>query len=702
MHADHRFLNGRSLGHASTAAILVALPIALLIVNDSWAFTPVTSGVDPWFYTGLFVHFPEHLERFAGTYYVTRLPHILPGALAYALFEPPFGSYALRLFYWYLSVFSLYGIVRATGGTPLAALLASVILGTSVYFLWAIGWDYVDGAGVSFMLAAAFCLLVPARRGPHAWVILGGVFQLFAVTTYVLIVLLIPLQLGYVLAARLRERRALYPLLWVPAGWLLGYALLSAINWSVAGPFDFLNQFRVAFAISGTRATREVWELAFDEWVPKATWLFTPAVALLCSAALLGRAARNAGGAWRNVWREPGVAESVTMLLASSLFLSMEVAGLPVLQISFYAIYLLPFSMLVISATLSQSLGPAWDRSALIAAVSVIAAAIVPFAAPVAARYPYCSPFCELSSLAWFLVPAAAIVVTAALVPVRGVALAAALALAAVNVTFADIRIYQFPSDSIRRDQQALVLRATTVVGDRHGDDRIRFWYDYGEELGPVYRSIAATYIWTYTLISEEFPSRIRPVNREEAPLAAGDSVVVLTSRSPDEASSAIEAQGFNPRLTTEDHFAINGKSFRMLSYEIVPKGRLIEIPLTSLLAHDGTIQREPSGATTVTTPAVPYGYAATADLRRYLDPAMKRPSLVLTIADVTGRLGVCVLNADETDCLARQMIDGQRKDERIVLLIEEAAFASRLVIQSWDDAQPGRVSLTKIAIAVD
>ena len=153
---------------ASPACLLLLLmPLLLLSINDKWAFTP-EGCTDAWAYFGHYLNLAQHLNLFGESYVSNRLSVSLPGYLAYRFLPPLAANYALRLGLYYASVLSLYLIVRWTI-SPRAGLLAGLSLGCEFFFLRAIGWDYVDGFGISyFLLTASLSRLPPAAPAGRA------------------------------------------------------------------------------------------------------------------------------------------------------------------------------------------------------------------------------------------------------------------------------------------------------------------------------------------------------------------------------------------------------------------------------------------------------------------------------------------------------------------------------------------------------
>src|SRR5262249_36335082 len=135
--------------------VVCALPLLQVFANRQWIFNQPGS-IDPWLYFGYFNHPGEYLRVFEGAYYGSRLAWIVPGAIAYRLFSPVPANYILHLGFCELALVSLYLTLRWTT-RPGVAFLVTVITAACPEFLAAMGWDYVDGAGITYYLIA-ICL----------------------------------------------------------------------------------------------------------------------------------------------------------------------------------------------------------------------------------------------------------------------------------------------------------------------------------------------------------------------------------------------------------------------------------------------------------------------------------------------------------------------------------------------------------------
>src|SRR5262249_52954355 len=125
--------------------LLLGLPWLLLLINCDWAVVdPLSGWLDPWIYTGFFLNLRHHLHLFPGTYYGSRLGWVIPGYVVHHAFSPVVANYILRLALFYGTILPLYFVLRETVHRR-AALVGAMMMGCYTWFLFSIGWDYVDG-----------------------------------------------------------------------------------------------------------------------------------------------------------------------------------------------------------------------------------------------------------------------------------------------------------------------------------------------------------------------------------------------------------------------------------------------------------------------------------------------------------------------------------------------------------------------------
>jgi hypothetical protein len=146
--------------------------LALFVAELLWlAFGPLAvyapvGFIDPWIYTGYFRNFAYLLLHHGFTYYVSRLPWIIPGRFAFSIASPEFASLLLCAAVVTVSGISLYWAIRWHYG-QVPGILAALALITNAYFMTAAGWQYPDGAAIAYAMAAMALYLRP--HGSAGW-----------------------------------------------------------------------------------------------------------------------------------------------------------------------------------------------------------------------------------------------------------------------------------------------------------------------------------------------------------------------------------------------------------------------------------------------------------------------------------------------------------------------------------------------------
>ena len=265
----------RNAGRYTWLWIVGALPLLLLALSNDWIITP-PGLIDPWVYFGYYQDLPQHLKSFDGTYYGTRLSTLLPGYAAYHCLPPLAANYVLHLGLYYACVMSLYWILARTV-SPRAGLLAAACLGCQLFFLQAIGWDYINGFGIAYFFLSVLALTAAART--HFWksnLVAAGIGSAALVIANTFYVVFLPYVAIHYLYINRQARRN--PLLGSLVLYLLGAAGLTLVlclyNGLVAGRFWFLGP-TLHFAHTFAGQTNP-WTAPVSIWLPAADWLVLP------------------------------------------------------------------------------------------------------------------------------------------------------------------------------------------------------------------------------------------------------------------------------------------------------------------------------------------------------------------------------------------------------------------------------------------
>jgi len=86
-----------------------------------------------------------------------------------------------------------------------------------------------------------------------------------------------------------------------------------------------------------------------------------------------------------------------------------------------------------------------------------------------------------------------------------------------------------FPPDPFYKEARLAIFEASREISLYNPKATARFWYDLKDPLYPQLQALAATYLYGYSLINENFPS-LTDVNGNVSSIVSGDRVILLTS----------------------------------------------------------------------------------------------------------------------------------------------------------------------------
>ncbi len=332
--------------------LILALPWVVLYFDTTWLFAYPTSSfgfIDPWIYFGFFFDLTQHIRTFKGAYFTTRLTWTVPGAVVYHLFSPLVATYVLHLVIFYGSILPLYLILKVTVNRS-AALLATTMMAFHSYFLWSVGWPYIDGAGNMYVLLTLACLAFAARaQEPRWWLVAAGAVAAKTMYCQFFLISFAPLILGFYYFARreLGHRRSTAE--WKPFAW--GFAFVTVLygvfNMAVNGRFlFFINSVGMAAKIV---IHRNPYNDSTYGWIAGATWLVLPALTAVGAIVCVSRR--------RSLLSIPN-AEFLLfwqryLLLNVVIMIFWQLVGQPVLQLPTYASYLMPAVFLALGSQIA-------------------------------------------------------------------------------------------------------------------------------------------------------------------------------------------------------------------------------------------------------------------------------------------------------------------------------------------------------------
>lgn len=523
---------------------LVAVPGILACIDPGWLFAP--PGIDSWLYLGFFRHFPEYQSgAFPGTYYGSRLSWVLPGYCVHHLLPPVTANCVLHLGVYLLAVLSLFEALRHTA-SPRAAFLSALFLAGHGPFLASVGWDYVDGVGTAYNLFT-WALLVRAARSaaPRPWLFAAGVGAAATLYTNITWLPLLALYLpGYAALRRRWHGRALLSDVETQVALMLcGAAVLTAaLGWAnrrAGGPLLFYRP-SIDFALSATEK-KNSWATPLTSWLPIAFWLIWPAcVATGSTVYLVLRRLRPAAGpdAPASAWWP------VNLLIFALLFVAAAVRGQPLLQLSYYASYLLGPLMLACGTLFTAPLARLSRREfgAVAGLVTAGAALCVSEVATVPLGYVLACALVGFVALGFQ--PQARWAVFACLALLTA---GSALLPPAGEAAFKSLGWTPPPHFTrTRAANYSRVMTAARFVDEvartqrtEAGRPKIWFWYDSTEPLATQHMSLSSLWLWGYSLINDQFPTW-----KQNGPTLAPGDLVVVTSQRPDAVARALESSG--------------------------------------------------------------------------------------------------------------------------------------------------------------
>jgi hypothetical protein len=345
------------------AFLLVPLVVLLLVRND----LNQAGGIDPFIYLAYARDYGDIAARYPGSYYASRLAHLLPNAVAFALFGDQVGYYAVRYLELVLAMAAIHVIARHYANEIVAWLLA-IFFCSHVFLLRSFLWDHYE-ATVVVLALVAIALTLP-RPGDNRWAhVAAGFAFAWAIngnpSALVIAAAWFPAWLIERWHQPLRDklRLILAGLLGATVGQGALFALIMAVTpdgrwelWQIT-----IDVTGLMLAGSGARFFVPLREIVLDRQSYEPL-LFAFAVAASAVAVVL---AWNGEGERRRQ-ALAALAFASVMTLAFAVLHALSVA---VLSLFYYIVYLLP-AVLVSLAVLMSHWRPASLRSAIVAAIA--------------------------------------------------------------------------------------------------------------------------------------------------------------------------------------------------------------------------------------------------------------------------------------------------------------------------------------------
>lgn len=507
--------------------LVLLLPFVILLYDQRWIIT-FPSYFDPWYSIGYFLDLPGTLHVLPHYYVSDRLAYWIPGALTYAVLPPLLANYVLRLSYFLLATVSLYLAVSRTLGRK-TAFVAAFLLSGYWHFHREMGWNYVDGAGIAYLLAALAALAVAAEsRWRRSLILLAGVWFGAAVNTNLfLAALILPLAFYHVGLCRIRgsSRRLGGDLAAFVAGALCLTGLLGLYFYQASG--KMLLSSTIEYITSGLR-TGKGWGRnsaeqigrdvqPFFQWFKAAHWLELPLVVGATGLLFLT-------GSWlRRRWGKPTevVSEAALFqwvyLLQLALFAVLQMLGGNTFLIQHYASYQIPLMFLALAGQIYLAVERLRSSTLVVLCLAAMGFSAYFFRLPLDA-----SPFqswCHSTLISYTragifqaLIAGALVVVgLAGLIERRLLGAAGLAGLLAILAFFNYTRIREEPGTyALRRDSFQAIFDAVKML-HAHGCTNlssVQFWYQDvgGPDDSRLFESINSVYLWGYSRYGTDFP----------------------------------------------------------------------------------------------------------------------------------------------------------------------------------------------------
>jgi 4-amino-4-deoxy-L-arabinose transferase-like glycosyltransferase len=556
--------------------LLLALPWLIFVRIPDWFYTP-PGFIDPWFYLGHFLRFPQFVQGFNPTYYGSRLSWNLVGHLIHQLFPPLVANAVLHIGVYSIAVVCLYAIIRRTLSRP-TALVTSVLMGTYSYFLAAVGWDYVDGMGIAYSLVTLFCL-TRAAESPRRWLWLGLAGVSFGATIHtnlVWFVLTPSFGLYYVLTEqRIRVyQRLMLGLIWGSCGGLLLTVLLGLTNWAYGGQFlFFMPSVDMALHYDARPFTKPL-----SQWLPKAYWLVPIGLFGVTSLVVcLWQRWQQRQWNWRS--HRFGLMLWVNVATFIGLF---NLQNRPGLQAPFLASFLIPFLFLAIATLLEKTLNGFGERALWLFVGLWIGSSFLSlhlnWTLPIVPMPLFLGGYLISGGMLLF-----GLRMRAAARPLLATLLVSACTLLFwINQTHAMHNLpacHQTTCNS--RPMFIATAKANQILQQIDPNVRVRFWYNAGESY--VYQAISSTHLFEYRLLGEEFPSLVFHYNSKVSPerldklrglFNTSPTVAILSNRpqAVAEANQTLQPLGYVAQPLGQYPISQDAVNFVMTMVRIVPR----------------------------------------------------------------------------------------------------------------------------------
>ncbi|MBZ5583536.1 MAG: hypothetical protein LAQ30_15275 [Acidobacteriia bacterium] len=509
---------------------------------------------------------------FPNLYYGSRLPWILPGYVVHQLFDVTTAKYILHFAFYYAAAFSLYFLLRRATGRK-TALLGTIVFCTHSAFLRSIGWDYVDGAGITYCLVGLACVsraIDAPRRG--LWLMLAGMAGAAMVYTQLFLFAFVFFHLAFysVMAGRRSPSRTIASaakmLFWYGLGGAILTAALGAINYRLDGNFWF---YGVSIRVARVLIVGPV----LHSRLSTAPWIGIPiSVAVACVIYLIRAAYRKT-----LAWGDQRSFFIFQYLGACLVMVWLEWSTGALLKFDYYASYLLPFMFLALGCLLA----PAANDWPVKAYWCVAVGSGVAFAASIRMAGGGVGDKLQSAGVGWLIVIATIGLVAVIVAPRKWLFIVPALSgLWIYQTAYVGLQEPAGPYREIFQRAQ----KATELVWPYMKRGPVEFWYDIKESRGLEFSLLNSVYLSAYSMLGSNFPD---VDNR--AGLQPGRVVAVLSGENGtvEKLDRALKPDALRAAVIAERKVDDGGSAFTVRMVEL--QENISGLRSLSVASRDGT-----------------------------------------------------------------------------------------------------------------
>ena len=244
--------------------LLATISVVMSIINSSWLYTPI-GWLDPWYNVAYFLHYSDP-TFLSGYYKAARLPWIIPGFVAYHVFQPIVANYLLHMGCLIVSIAFFYLTVARLLGSIIAFATATCFV-IFTPFHGSGGWDYQNAGAGAYYIFAFYLLTVGSLSGKARYFAWAGAAYAAAVHCSIPFINMVPILVIHCLTTY-RHKFGQFPfprllaagVLWFLFGGIILTILCGFINISVGRDFIFFKQLlAIVFSFVRDNQHQQAW-----------------------------------------------------------------------------------------------------------------------------------------------------------------------------------------------------------------------------------------------------------------------------------------------------------------------------------------------------------------------------------------------------------------------------------------------------------